>query len=369
MQIHKRFGHSLILRLAVGFVLMTGFLNPPAVCAEDASTLGLPPLPASATPPSAAVIELGRQLFFDARLSRHDDISCASCHQPDQAFTDHRPVARGTDGQEGTRNTPSVINVTYAPHLLWDGRRERLEDMVLDPLLHPLEHGLENAAQLQEKALEHASYRKALAKAYGKPADQVGLDEIRGALAAYLRTLRAGNSAFDRYYYGKQETALSAAALAGLALFRGRAQCETCHTLGIEGALFTDFQFHSLAVGLESLAQRLPELATRMRTVPQEQLGLVILTNPPLAALGRYAVTRLPADIGKFRTPSLRDVALTAPYMHDGSVPTLEEAVERELYYRSLTQSRPIVLNSEEKRQLVEFLKSLSSATAKRQDG
>lgn len=327
--------------------------------AENASTLGLPPWPAFASKPTADVAEIGRKLFFDTRLSRHGDVACTNCHQPDRAYTDNLPVARGTDGQTGTRNAPSLINIAYAPVLLWDGRREHLEDMVFDPLLHPLEHGLEDAAQLQEKVLDGAGYRADLAKTYGKPAAQVGLDEIRGALVGYLRTLNAGNSAFDRYYYGKQADALSEAAQAGLALFRGRAQCDTCHTIGTEGALFTDYQFHSLAIGLDSLAPQLPVLAAKMKAVPLGQVGRVVLADQQMAALGRYAVTRIPADIGKFRTPSLRNVALTAPYMHDGSIKTLEEAVDRELYYRALSQSRPIALGPEEKGQLVEFLKSL----------
>jgi cytochrome c peroxidase len=187
------------------------------------------------------------------------------------------------------------------------------------------------------------------------------------ALAAYERTLIAGGSAFDRFQYGHQSEALSAAQARGLELFRGRARCATCHLIGTSFALFTDEQFHMSPGGLpSSVTTHLPSLARSVveATHDHSRLERLIATDSDIAALGRFIVTRNPADIGKFRTASLRNVALTAPYMHDGSVTTLEDAVDAELYSRTPSASYPIALTVSERQDLVEFLKSLTSPYA-----
>jgi cytochrome c peroxidase len=191
---------------------------------------------------------------------------------------------------------------------------------------------------------------------------------VAKALASYERTLIAGGSPFDKFFYGHDHTAIDTAAERGLALFRGAAQCSTCHTIGQEAALFSDNRFHSVNVGLPRSASKLPALTTRV--VAERNAGArmdeTILSDPDIAELGRFVVTLDPADIGKFRTPSLRNVALTAPYMHDGSVATLHEAVDRELYDHVGEAGRPLILTPHEKSDLVDFLKSLTSPVAAR---
>jgi len=171
---------------------------------------------------------------------------------------------------------------------------------------------------------------------------------------------------FDRYQYGQDSKALSAGAQRGLALFRGRAKCSDCHVIGKDYALFTDNDFHSVNIGLQRIAPRLAELTTRLVKARQvgASLDQTVLSEEDLAELGRFAVTLKPADIGKFRTPSLRNVALTAPYMHDGSVATLEAAVEMELYNRGTDMGRPLILTPQERSDLVALLQSLSSPSA-----
>lgn len=184
---------------------------------------------------------------------------------------------------------------------------------------------------------------------------------VAQAIAAYERTLVAGNSAFDRYHYGHDKTALDAAALRGLELFRGRAQCGQCHVIGETSALFTDQQFHTLGVGFKHLEDRLVPEAIRFAKLTAAERQKLVTSDPASAELGRFSVTLNPADLGRFRTPSLRNVAETAPYMHDGSVATLEEAVDLEVYYRGVEAGHPLILTPSEKTDLVAFLKALTS--------
>ena len=190
--------------------------------------------------------------------------------------------------------------------------------------------------------------------------ERIDLEHVTNSLASYVRTLAEGNSAFDQFYYGRKIDALPHTARRGFELFRGRAQCVSCHTIGEQGASFTDNRFHSLGVGLARISQNLAELTTRVAGIPKDQLDKLVLTDPDVAALGRFVVTHDPHDIGRFRTPSLRNAALTAPYMHDGSVLTLEEAVDQEVYYRGLEVGRPLILNPAEKADLVTFLRALT---------
>lgn len=321
--------------------------------------LGLPP---QAPEPEQAKVELGKRLFFDARLSADRRVSCASCHRPELAFTDGLPVAKGAGGRAGTRNTPSLLNAGYSRSFFWEGRRQTLESQVTDPFFSPVEHGLRDPVELLASIGNDPGYRKQFSRAF--PGDRITIAEVSAAIAAYVRSLDSGNSPFDRYDYGGDKGALSASALRGLELFRGSAGCAECHVVGEGHALFTDHRFHSLGVGLPAVAQTLPELAKRARALDRDALGQGVATDPEMAALGRFLVTGDPADIGRFKTPSLRNVALTAPYMHDGSVGTLEEAVEREIYYRGLSKGRPLILTTEEKANLVEFLRSLTGDPA-----
>jgi cytochrome c peroxidase len=326
-----------------------------------AGPLGLPAVTTTTNLRSAAIALLGRRLFFDKRLSVDGTISCASCHIPERAFSDGLPVARGVAGQLGTRNTPSLWNVTFATSSFWDGRRLTLEQQAIVPLLNPREHGLRDDGALPGLLRQDEYYRGAFRQAFAVELEQVTLDHVAQALATFERTLVAGNSAFDRYLYGHDPTALSDAAVRGLDLFRGRAQCVICHIIGEQSALLTDNLYHSVGVGLRAVQPHLAQVATRVVHERQEVLERLISEDPEIAALGRFVITKRPRDIGSFKTPSLRNVELTAPYMHDGSARTLLEAIELELYYRGIETNRPLILTPAEKVDLLEFLKSMTS--------
>lgn len=334
------------------------------VKAVTPGTLGLPPFTAPANNlPTAAKCALGQRLFFDRRLSTSGDISCASCHQPEHAFSDGRPVSAGVGGQLGTRNTPSLRSAAYVTSLFWDGRRTTLEAQVSDPLTNPSEHGFSDGAGLFERLRQLPDYPAAFRQAFPEApvASALSLRHLRQALACFVRSLAAGASAFDRYRYGHEPDALSPAAQRGLALFTGRAQCASCHTLDAHSAPFSDHRFHSVGIGVEIINNHLASLVQNAVALPSARRDARILRESELAALGRFLVTHDPADIGAFRTPSLRNVAQTAPYMHDGSIPTLAQAVEREVYYRSQENGRPLILTPAERTDLVAFLQALDS--------
>lgn len=311
-----------------------------------------------------SIVNLGMHLFADTRFSSTRNVSCATCHVPSKAFSDGLPVAVGAKGQRGTRNTPSLWNVANLPNQFWDGRRGTLEDQALDPLLNPREHGMADQAALVAIVREDAGYRAEFQSAFGIRVDQITATHIAKALAAFERTLISDSSAFDRYYYHHEKDALSASAIRGLGLFAGRARCANCHTLDGTSAQFTDHRFHSLGVGLEPVMPRLAELTQTIASADPSTLDRLISEDASVAAVGRFVLTKDPRDIGKFRTPSLRNVALTAPYMHDGSVATLEAAIDSEIYYRSFEANRPLILTPHEKADLVAFLKALTSSNA-----
>ncbi len=332
--------------------------------ADNKLGLGLP------TPAGRANVEkedLGKQLFRDTRLSSDGKISCEFCHKQDHAFSDGQRLARGVGGQLGTRNTPSLFNVQFNRSLFWDGRRSSLDEQAIDPLINPFEHGLRDESEVLSRIRSDAAYVAEFRTAFGVDAASIESSHVAQAIAAYERTLIAGDSAFDRFLYGHDPAALNPSAERGLALFRGSAHCSTCHIIGQESALLTDNQFHSVNVGLPRIASNLATLTTQVVAVrnAEARMDAAILSDPDIAELGRFVVTLDPHDIGKFRTPSLRNVALTAPYMHDGSVPTLEDAVERELYEHTDPSGRPLILTPQEKADLVAFLKALTSPTRK----
>jgi cytochrome c peroxidase len=353
--------YTTMLAVLLGLVCL-----PSRLAAQDSQAhfLGLPKLPIPFDNPlSSAKIALGRKIFLDTRLSHDGATSCASCHQPKRAFSDGLKVAKGTDGRLGTRNTPSLLNAAYNQSQFWDGRRADLESQALDPLLNPREHAILDVQALLGMLRRDAGYVAAFKSAFRIEGNQINAQHVRRALASFIRTLVIGNSPFDRYFFQHQKTAMPASAIRGLILFQGAARCATCHTIGSSQALFTDNQFHSLSVGLRRIAPRLAEITSKLVNSEGsfEKLDQAVLNDEDVAELGRFVVTRNPADIGKFRTPSLRNVAQTAPYMHDGSVSTLQDAVEYELYYRSVESGQPLILTAEEKDDLVQFLRALSS--------
>ncbi len=326
---------------------------------------------AAGTRPSLAWIAWGQALFFSKQLSADGSISCATCHEPDRAFTDGQAVSRGLSGRQGTRNAPSLFGAADQATFFWDGRRARLEEQVLDPFVNPVEHGLKSHGELLTKVRADAALMEKARKAL--PSKQLDMNAVRMALAAYVRSLEPQRSALDRYLFDGELQALSAQAVAGLALFRGRAGCVSCHAIGATKATLMDNQFHTAGVGLDRVNAKLPLLTTNVLRAKAlaglkpdgasnaadtaQAIDHAIVNDAELAELGRFLVTGNPKDIGKFKTPSLRNVALTAPYMHDGSMPTLEAAVDRELYYRGLQTAQPITLTVEEKNALLALLR------------
>ena len=277
------------------------------------------------------------------------------------------PVARGAFGQRGTRNTPSLLNVSAQRTLFWDGRRSNLREQALDPMRNPREHGLASDAGVLVKLAALPEYAALLAavEAHDASASNAArTDTVARALAAFEHQLTDGESAFDRYRYRGDANALAAAAQRGWTLFSGRAQCIACHEVGDPGpALFTDHAFHALPVRGERAGAKLANLVNRFVALKGAGRSLddILLSHDEMATLGRFAVTLDPVDIGAFKTPSLRNVALTAPYMHDGSVATLTEAVELEIYYRGARDGHPLILTDGEKSDLIAFLHSLTS--------
>ena len=332
---------------------------------QNSDLLGLPTLGTPISSNNAKQIALGQTLFFDKRLSVDGSISCASCHRPEHAFSDAKKVSIGVAGRSGTRNAPSLLNAAFNDAQFWDGRRASLDAQALDPFLNRREHGLTSPQHLLDKLHADPTYQSRFAVAFDIAPAAIQIEHVGRAIAAFERTLIAGNSPFDRYQF-QGEKSLLPGAERGLALFRGRAQCAGCHVINHSDALLTDNLFHSLGIGWQRIQQRVPGLTTRLAQARQQNRSLdaTVLSEEDLAELGRFAVTLNPLDIGKFRTPSLRNVALTAPYMHDGSVATLEQAVELEVYYRSATNGRPLILTPVEKADLIAFLNSLTSPQA-----
>jgi cytochrome c peroxidase len=281
-------------------------------------------------PPTADKLALGRQLYFDPRLSKNGTISCASCHNPYHGFADPARTSAGVGGLLGGRNSPTVINRLFSKEQFWDGRAEDLEAQAHGPLINPVEMAMPSADEVVRRVTAVAGYGPLFAKAFGSP--EVTMTRIAQAIATYERTVVAGNSPFDRYTAGDKD-AMSAEAVRGMTLFNGKANCKTCHA----GFNFTDEQYHNLGVGMD-------------RAAPD---------------LGRYEVTKNDADRGAFKTPTLRNVAETAPYLHDGSEATLGAVVA--FYNRGGTKNRwlskemkPLGLTPTEERDLVAFLRALT---------
>jgi cytochrome c peroxidase len=276
-------------------------------------------------------VELGRLLVFDKRLSQDNTIACMSCHLAKFAFTDGKPVATGIRGQKGGRSAPASFNRVFSSAQFWDGRAATLEAQSVGPFTNPIEHGFANYDVMRAKMMKIAGYRKLFKQAFGE--GDITIDNVGKAIASFQRTILSGNSPADRFDQGQEAGAISAEAQHGLLLFREKARCTKCHS----GFNFTDEKFHNLGLGWDDNK----------------------------VDLGRYMVTKNAEDIGAFKTPTLREVARSAPYTHDGRFKTLEEVVN--FYNQGGVKNPhqdpliiPLELTDEEKHDLVQFLHTLN---------
>jgi len=327
------------------------------------SLLGLPKLTIPIdNQQSVEKIALGRQLFNDKRLSQDGSISCASCHEQKKAFTDGQQVAVGIGQQTGFRNAPTVVNAAYYKTLFLDGRAASLEEQALGPFLNPIEHGLKSHQQIVDIVSQIPNYQKQFARVFNT--SDITAELIAQAIASFERTQVAGNSAFDRYLFGRDRQALTASEARGMRLFRRKGNCANCHEISGKDALFMDNRFYNLGVGFEKVNPKIADFVEALRA--GDSADEFAFTDAQRAELGRFNVTHIIADIGKFKTPTLRNIALTAPYMHDGSMNTLEEVVD---YYDQGGEKNPYLdsaifplhFTDQEKLDLVAFLKALSS--------
>jgi cytochrome c peroxidase len=337
--------------------------------------LGLPPVPIPAdNPQTPEKIALGQALFEDKRMSGDGTVSCSSCHSADKAFSDNRPVAEGINQSKGTRNAPTVLNAAYYTHQFWDGRRPSLEAQAKDPLTNSVEHGLKDHGQALDIIRKDGVYSTQFKNVFGVEPDKITIDHVSMAIASFERTLIAGDSPFDRYQYGGDKTAMSLEAVRGLDLFRGKAKCSSCHTVGPTSATFTNNSFHNLGVGFSKVEPRMYEIvnAFRAAVASGKPVDELVLKEADVSQLGRVLVTITPdaldsKAIGRFKTPTLRNIDLTAPYMHDGSLATLEDVIN--LYNQGNVKNprldplfKPLNLTDLEKADLLAFIKALTSS-------
>jgi cytochrome c peroxidase len=316
-----------------------------------------------ANPITKGKYELGRQLYFDSRVSLDGTVSCATCHNPARGWTDGMAVSIGIAGQTGSRSAPTVINTAYGKTMFWDGRAPSLEGQAQGPVQNKIEMGEQNYEQIIERLAKIPGYVDQFAKVFGTP---VTLDGMAKAIATFERVAAlSGNSPYDKYNAGDNK-ALSETEKRGLILFglslstddefktdvvRQKAKCTLCH----QGFNFTDEAFHNLGIGYNSKAGEAGRYAD----------------------LGRWAIDPIgaknDADIGSFKTPTVREVAHTAPYMHDGSLATLEQVMDH--YDKGGTPNpsldrdmKPLKLTAQEKADVIEFMKALSGETKKLDD-
>lgn len=281
-------------------------------------------------PLSAGKIELGKMLYFDPRLSKDGTISCASCHNPFHGFTDPAPTSKGVGNKLGGRNSPTVINRLFSDVQFWDGRAKDLEAQAHGPLTNPVEMAMKSHDGVVAVVKKIGGYKPLFKAAFGS--EEVTMPKIAQAIASYERTVVSGNSPFDRYQAGDKD-ALSASAVRGMEIFNGKGNCKVCHA----GFNFTDESYHNLGVGMDK-------------------------AKPDL---GRHDQTKSDTDKGAFKTPTLRNIVETAPFMHDGSEATLRHVVQ---FYNKggvpnptlSKEIKPLNLSDKEVDDVVAFLESLT---------
>jgi len=353
------------------------------VLAADAGAkppLGLPPLAIPAdNPQTPEKIALGDKLFHDKRFSATGQVSCATCHDKAKAFTDSplrtsEGIKKGGKALTGTRNAPTVLNAAYFDAQFWDGRSPTLEDQSQHPFVNPVEMGLKDHLPILKIVRTDPEYVKAFQQVFGKKGPQVSMKEVQQAIAAFERTQVAGNSPFDRYFYGGDSAALNDAQKRGFDLYVNKGRCVSCHVVEQTQALFTDNRFHNVGVGINDIQQDVPQLADAFLQAKATlaEVDVKVLTDKRTSELGRFAISREFEGLGSFKTPTLRNVAVTPPYMHDGSLATLKDVV---VHYNNggVTKEgnpvndflsggiRPLNLTDQEVDDLVSFMEALTS--------
>jgi cytochrome c peroxidase len=324
-------------------------------------------------PMTEAKVALGKDLYFDKRLSIDNTVSCATCHDPKMAFTDGKPVSEGVQGKKGARNAPTILNAMFNVEQFWDGRAKSLEEQAKQPLINPVEMANPSHDALVSKIKQIPEYVSRFREVFSGP-DPVNIDNLVKAIAAFERTQLSGDSPFDRFIAG-DKAAISDAAKRGWELFQGKARCITCHEFNASSPFFTDFKYHNIGVGMKASKNFEPLVRQIQRMVEHGELTQSALDKLALSEgfseLGRFLVTRQPKDLGSFKTSTLRDIELTAPYMHDGSLKTLREVID---FYNKGGEPNPnldggilkLDLTEQEINDLEAFLKSLTGDRARR---
>jgi len=310
-------------------------------------------------------VALGRKLYFDTRLSKDGTLACATCHDVSRGFTDHRSVSEGIGDHLGKRSAPTTMNAALLQSQFWDGRAPSLEEQAKLPILNPIEMGHPDAASAMAAVNTDPAYAELFRKAYGRDPNY---EDLGRAIANFERTLIFLDAPFDRFAAGDTK-ALSPAAQRGLALFNGKARCVSCHMMNSSNPLGTDNLFHNIGVSarkqnFETLAgQALAVLKDGSNTEELDKLAV----ETDMSELGRFLVTKKREDIGAFKTEQLRNVGLTAPYMHDGSLKTLWDVMD---HYNKGGETNayldggiePLNLSESEIDDVVAFLFSLTDA-------
>jgi len=277
--------------------------------------------------PTPEKVALGEKLFNDKRISVNDKVSCATCHDPAKGFVDHKPLAEGVaaPAKRTQRNSPTVLNAMFNAVQFWDGRAPSLEEQAKLPILNPIEMGQKSSDDVVNKLRGIAEYRTAFQQVFGH---ELTYDDVAGAIAAFERTQYAGDAPFDRFVAG-DEKAIDDSARRGWGLFNGKGRCNNCHAFSTVSPLFSDQKFHNIGIAAHKtdfigLARKATAI---VRGGDLKQIDeLAIQTD--LSELGRFLVTKSSNDIGAFKTPGLRNIAITSPYMHDGSFATLWDVMD-----------------------------------------
>jgi cytochrome c peroxidase len=329
----------------------------------DATRAAMPP----DNPQTPEKIALGEKLFFDGRLSADQTVACSTCHDPARAFTDGRPASLGINGRAGQRNAPTILNALYNRTQFWDGRAKTLEGQAALPIINSVEMGQPSLDAAVARVASIAEYQQAFQRAFGRPPNP---PDLLRAIAAYERTQISFDSPFDHFIAG-EANAIDPSAKRGWELFNTQARCNKCHALTDtkrDPTFFTDNDFHNIGIGI--IRHNVVALATQAEQLVKSGDTSAIdvaAIQTEMSALGRFLITRKEADMASFKTPSLRNVLMTAPYFHDGSQETLWDVMDHYnkgagLHNPYLDEDiQPLALTERDIDDVIAFMASLTS--------